>query len=77
MALLRAKRRQEGLSGLPHQDLSEEAETKFDSAVTDRGKVTYLQDLLAEFEEHTEGQHQEVFAESEVKASGASGRSRL
>jgi hypothetical protein len=77
MALLRAKRRQEGLSGLPHQDLSEEAQTKYDPAVTDRGKVTYLQDLLAEFEEHTEGHDQEVFEASEVNASGASGRSRL
>ena len=77
MALLRAKRRQQGLSGLPHQDLSAEAQTKYDPDVTERGKVTYLQDVLEAFEEHTEGQEQEVFAQSEVNASGASARSRL
>ena len=79
MALLRAKRRQEGLSGLPHQELSEHSHAKYDPTVTDRGKVTYLQDVLAAFEEHTEQEEveEEMAMASEVNASGVSGRSRL
>ena len=77
MALVRAKRRQEGLSGLPHRNLSAESQSKYDPAVTDRGKVTYLQDVLAEFEQHTDKQDHETFAEVDVTTSSASGRSRL
>lgn len=77
MALLRAKRRQEGLSGLPHRDLSALAQTSYDPVVTGRGKVTYLQDLLVEFGDHTEGEEDEVHAVDEVNVSGACNRSRL
>ena len=86
MALLRAKRRMEGEPGLPHQDITDEADLKYDPAVTDRGKVTYLQDLLEQFDEHTEQdevaeeeeeEEEVMLVGSEVNASGASARSRL
>lgn len=66
MALLRAKRRQEGMSGL--------SDTKLTATSSGRD-VAYLQDLLAEFGEHTESS--EVMAEVAVMAEGASGRSQL
>ena len=64
---------------MPHQELSEHSHTKYDPTVTDRGKVTYLQDVLAAFEEHTEQEEveEEMAMASEVNASGVSGRSRL
>jgi hypothetical protein len=66
MALLRAKRRQEGLSGLP--------DTKLTTTSSGRD-VTYLQDLISAFDEHTESVA--VLTHVTVSTAGTAGRPRL